>query len=90
MPIWHTKWHTNSERRASEPADFRRLAVRDHPALAMPTDPDREIAYWRDLLTRIAEDLESTADLETDGKRKSWFTSRAMRVNRCTPRASAA
>ena len=40
----------------------------------------REACYWRQLLTRIAEDLEHAAGLERDPRRRSWFASRAMRV----------
>jgi len=46
----------------------------------MPESRDRESAYWRELLTRIAEDLEHATDAEVDGKRKAWFSSRAMRI----------
>jgi hypothetical protein len=43
-------------------------------------DARREAAYWRHLLLRIAEDLEHTAGLERDPKRRAWLASRAMRV----------
>ena len=46
----------------------------------MPDSRDREMVYWRELLARVAEDLEHTAEAETDGKRKAWFSSRAMRI----------
>lgn len=46
----------------------------------MPDPRDRDSAYWRELLTRIAEDLEHAADGEIDGKRRAWFASRAMRI----------
>jgi hypothetical protein len=48
----------------------------------MATDEElqREITYWRELLTRVAEDLEHAAESEADGKRKAWFSSRAMRI----------
>jgi hypothetical protein len=39
-----------------------------------------EVVYWRDLLTRVAKDLERAAGSEADAKRKAWFTSRAMRI----------
>jgi len=44
------------------------------------TDRSLEANYWRELLTKIAEDLEHAAAAEVDGKRKSWFSSRAMRI----------
>jgi hypothetical protein len=40
----------------------------------------RENAYWRDLLRRIARDLEQAARVETDPQRQRWFVSRAARV----------
>ncbi len=43
-------------------------------------NPHREIAYWRDLLERIAADLESAAGGENDVARKSWLEARAMRI----------
>jgi hypothetical protein len=48
----------------------------------MPTEHEvrREATYWRDLLTRIAQDLEHAADAESERKRKAWFESRAMRI----------
>ena len=46
----------------------------------MPESRDRESAYWRELLTRIAEDLEHATDAEVDGKRKAWFSSRAVPI----------
>jgi hypothetical protein len=48
----------------------------------MPTDHERlrEVAYWRTLLVRVAEDLEHTAGVESDPKRKRWYESRATRI----------
>jgi hypothetical protein len=43
-------------------------------------DPNREITYWRELLTRVAQDLETTAGTEPDPKRQRWLAARAMRI----------
>ena len=40
----------------------------------------REIAYWRQLLERVATDLESAAAREADPKRRDWLAARAMRI----------
>lgn len=40
----------------------------------------REITYWRHLLTQVAQDLERTAQVETDAKRKTSLEARAMRI----------
>lgn len=40
----------------------------------------REAAYWRELLTRIARDMEQSAKAEPDPERQRWFVSRARRV----------
>lgn len=47
----------------------------------MLTRARRESAYWRDLLRRIARDMEATARSETDPKRRQWLESRARRVH---------
>lgn len=44
------------------------------------TQARRESAYWRDLLRRIARDMDSAARVESDPRRQQWFTSRAARV----------
>ena len=46
----------------------------------MAEEHQREVAFWRDLLTRIAEDLEHAAGVERKPRRRSWFSSRAMRI----------
>lgn len=46
----------------------------------MLTKARRETAYYRDLLKRIAVDLEQAARTETDGRRQRWLASRAARV----------
>jgi len=46
----------------------------------MLTHLRREAAYWRDLLERIARDLEQAAKSENDPNRQRWFASRASRV----------
>jgi hypothetical protein len=50
----------------------------------MTTDKElyREVLYWRELLTRVAEELESKAATETDPTRKRWLAARAMRIRR--------
>lgn len=40
----------------------------------------REVAFYRDVLKRIAVDLEQAAKDETDPQRRRWFDSRAARV----------
>ena len=42
----------------------------------------REILYWRDLLSRVAADLELKAGTETDPARARWAGARAMRIRR--------
>lgn len=42
----------------------------------------REILYWRDLLSRVAADLELKAGTETDAGRARWAGTRAMRIRR--------
>jgi hypothetical protein len=44
------------------------------------TKARREIAYWRDLLKRIARDMEAAAREEADPSRQRWLISRASRV----------
>jgi hypothetical protein len=46
----------------------------------MAEEHQREATYWRDLLTRIAEDLEHAAGVEREPRRRSWLSSRAMRI----------
>lgn len=40
----------------------------------------RAIAYWRDLLARVADDIDATGAREDDLKRKRWFESRSRRI----------
>lgn len=40
----------------------------------------REIAYWRDLLARVADDMVDTGGRDVDPKRKRWFESRSSRI----------
>lgn len=40
----------------------------------------RETLYWRELLARVAEELESKAGGESDPTRKRWLSARAMRI----------
>lgn len=40
----------------------------------------RATAYWRSLLTRVAEDFESMASRETDPARAKLLSARAMRI----------
>ena len=42
----------------------------------------REARYWRELLARVAEELESKAGTESDPTRKRWLSARAMRIRR--------
>jgi hypothetical protein len=44
------------------------------------TKARRESAYWRDLLKRIARDLDQAAKTEVDPQRQRWLASRAARV----------
>jgi hypothetical protein len=46
----------------------------------------REAAYWRELLKRVARDMERSARAETDPQRQRWFVSRARRVRECLVR----
>ena len=40
----------------------------------------RQIAFWRDLLARVADDIDATATREDDVKRRRWFDSRSRRI----------
>jgi hypothetical protein len=40
----------------------------------------RQVADWRTLLTRVADDLEHAASAEPDAKHKRWYESRATRI----------
>lgn len=40
----------------------------------------REIAYLRDILCRVADDIDATAAREDDVKRRRWFTARSRRI----------
>lgn len=42
----------------------------------------REVLYWRELLGRVASELELKAGLETDRHRARWMSARAMRIRR--------
>lgn len=50
------------------------LVAREHELL-------REIAYLRDLLGKVADDVEQSGTREDDPRRKRWFESRAKRIN---------
>jgi hypothetical protein len=41
----------------------------------------RQIAFWRDLLARVADDIDATAAREGDVKRRRWFESRSKRIH---------
>lgn len=40
----------------------------------------RQISFWRDILGRIADDIDTTAAHEDDVKRRRWFESRSRRI----------
>lgn len=40
----------------------------------------RQIAFWRDLLARVADDLDATATREDDARRRRWFETRSRRI----------
>jgi hypothetical protein len=42
----------------------------------------REVLYWRELLSRVAADLELVASKETDAERARWARARAMRIRK--------
>lgn len=42
----------------------------------------RESFYWQEILTKVAQDLEHSACIETDADRKAWLESRAMRIRK--------
>ncbi len=48
----------------------------------MPTDHERlrEIAWWKDRLARVADDIAETGAREDDPKRKRWFETRSRRI----------
>jgi hypothetical protein len=48
----------------------------------MSTDHEllRELAYLRDLLLKIADDLDQTGIREDDVKRRRWFEIRSKRI----------
>jgi hypothetical protein len=40
----------------------------------------RELAYWRELLAKVADDIDQAASHDIDPKRQRWFASRARRI----------
>jgi hypothetical protein len=42
----------------------------------------REVAFWRDLLSRIAVDLDRGADRESDPQRRKWLRARACQIRK--------
>lgn len=42
----------------------------------------REIFFWRDLLARVAADLEREASREGESSRGRWLASRATRIRK--------
>lgn len=40
----------------------------------------REVAYWRDLLARVANDMERSSARDDDIKRRRWFETRSTRI----------
>jgi hypothetical protein len=42
----------------------------------------REVLYWRELLSRVAAELELMVGKETDAARAQWLSARAMRIRR--------
>jgi hypothetical protein len=42
----------------------------------------REVLYWRELLSRIAAELELVAGTEADAERARWASARAMRIRK--------
>jgi len=46
------------------------------------SDLRREIAFWRELLEKVARDLEHSACIEQDAERRAWLESRSMRIRR--------
>ncbi len=55
------------------PCPYRIVVATDHERL-------REIAYWRDILAKIADDIDATAAREDDVKRRRWFDTRSRRI----------
>jgi hypothetical protein len=50
--------------------------------MAADNEPYRQIFYWRELLVRVAQELESKAGKESDPTWKRWLSARAMRIRR--------
>ncbi len=42
----------------------------------------RDVLYWRELLDKVARELELKAGTETDPARARWCAERAMRIRR--------
>lgn len=40
----------------------------------------REIAYWREMLAKVADDIDATAAREEDARRRRLFESRPKRI----------
>jgi hypothetical protein len=51
--------------------------------MAADNEPYREIFYWRELLTLVAEELESKANRESDSTWKPWLAARAVVFSQC-------
>lgn len=58
---------------SATPGPYSIVVATDHERL-------REIAYWRDILAKIADDIDATAAREDDVKRRRWFDSRSRRI----------
>lgn len=50
--------------------------------IVVPTEHEllRQVAFWKDLLARVANDIDGTAAREDDVKRRRWFQSRSRRI----------
>lgn len=48
----------------------------------MATDHElqRQLAYWKDILARVAEDMDAIAARDVDPQVKRWFESRSRRI----------
>lgn len=57
-------------------------ALREPYRIVVATEHEylRAIAYWRELLARVADDIDTTAAREDDVKRRTWCQSRSKRI----------
>lgn len=86
-PFLIAEWLRRAASRARQEVarDFEHVPESDRRwpyATALATDHEhlRAIAFWRDLLARVADDMDATAAREEDARRRRRFETRSRRI----------